>query len=151
MHHLLDRHNRERGGLEVVPCRPTWISQARDRRFGLSARGRRGAAEIQEREFELLARWFIGREALLSTAQDCRSVSGTAGEEQHAAEFDRSRRDRGRVLCLLDALGKWGDRLRVASACSRLAQLEQHRGAVSLCGRLLKRAGEQGGGPGCVP
>ena len=127
VHHLVHRQRGERGGLQHVACRAARISQGGDRRVGLAPRRRRGVADAQQRDLELLARRLPGREPLLGAAQDRRSFGGAAGEEQHAAELDRRRRDRRRVLAALDDLRQRGDRLRRAGAGVRLAELEQRR------------------------
>ena len=65
-----------------------------------------------------------------------------AGEEEHAAELDRRRGDRGRVLAALDDLRQRRDRLRCAGAGVRLAELEQDGAPVLVSGRLVEGAGE---------
>ena len=148
--HLVHRQRGERGGLQHVACRAARVSQGGDRRLGLAPGRRRRGAEAQQRDLELLACRLPGREPLLGAAQDRRSFGGAAGEEEHAAELDRRRGDRGRVLAALDDLRQRGDRLRCAGAGVRLAELEQDRGALVVSGRLLEGAGEQGGRAGCV-
>ena len=54
------------------------------------------------------------------------------------------------VLAALDDLRQRFDRLRGAGAGVRLAELEHDRSALVVSGRLLERAGEQGGRAGCV-
>ncbi len=148
--HLFHGERGERGGLQHVACRAARVSQGGDRRLGLAPGRRRGGAEAQQRDLELLACRLPGREPLLGAAQDRRSFGGAAGEEEHAAELDCRRGDRGRVLAALDDLRQRGDRLRCAGAGVRLAELEHDRGAVAVGGRLVEGAGEQGGRAGCV-
>ena len=64
-----------------------------------------------------------GREPLLCAAQNRCSLSAAAGEEEHAAELDRRRGDRSRILAALDDLGQRGDRLGCTGARVRGAAL----------------------------
>ena len=110
---------------------------------GLAPCRRRGGAQAQERDREPFACRRARREPLLGAAQDRRSVSGAAGEEEHAAELDRRHRDRCRIVGALDDLGQRGDRLRGARARVRLPELEQDGGAVGVGGWLVEGAGKQ--------
>jgi hypothetical protein len=148
--HLLHGERGERGGLQHVACRAARISQGGDRRVGLVPGRRRGGADAQQRDLELLTCRLPRRKPLLGAAQDRRSFSGAAGEKEHAAELDCCRGDRGRFLAALDDLRQRGDRLRRAGAGVRLAELKEDRGAVAVDGRLVEGAGEQRGRAGCV-
>ena len=148
--HLFHGERGERGGLQHSACRAARISQGGDRRLGLAPGRRRGVAEAQQRDLELLAYRLPGGEPFLGAAEDCRSFGGAAGKEEHAAELDCRRGDRGCVIALLDDLRQWDDRLGRAGTGVRLAELEQDRGAVAVSGRLLEGAGEQRGRAGCV-
>ena len=144
--HLVHRERGERRGLQHVACRAARVSQGGDRRLGLAPGRRRGGADAQQRDLELLACRLPGRKPLLGAAQDRRSLSRAAGEEEHAAELDRRRGDRGRVLAALDDLRQRGDRVRRAGAGVRLAELEQDRGAVG-CQREARRGRGRAGRP----
>ena len=124
VHHLVHRQRGERRRLQHAACRAARVSQRGDRRVRLAPGRRRGVADAQQRDLELLACRPPGRQPLLGAAQDRRSFSGAAGEEQHAAELDRRRGDRVFVLAVLDDLRQRGDRLRCAGAGVRLAELE---------------------------
>src|SRR5207248_9898503 len=98
-------------------------------------------------DLELLTGGLPSREPLLGAAQDRRPFSSAVGEEEHAAELDRRSSDRGGVFTALDALCKRSDRLRCAGACEGLPELEHHRCAGTLSGRVVSGTGEQGGPP----
>src|SRR5204863_23127 len=110
--HLVHGERGQRGGLQHVPCRAARISQGGDRRVRLAPGRRRGGAEAEQRDVELLACQLPGRKPLLCAAQDRHSFSDAAGEEEHAAELDCRRGDRGRALGELYDLRQRGDRLR---------------------------------------
>ena len=112
-------------------------------------RGRR-VADSEQSHVELLARRLLGREPLPGAGEDRNSLGGPSGEEEHAAQLDRRLGDRLRVLAALDDLRQRSDRLRRAGAGVRLAELEHHRVAVAVGGRLVERAGEQRGRLGGV-
>jgi hypothetical protein len=108
----------------------------------LAPRRRRGGAEAEQRDIELLARRLADGDPLLSLAQNCRSFRRAVGEEQHPAELDRRGGNRTRVLGALDDLRKRGDCLRCAGASVRLAELEKNLGSFALIRRLIKGAGK---------
>jgi hypothetical protein len=138
----------ERGGPQHSACWAARISQGGDRRLGLAPRRRRGVAEAQQRDLELLAYRLPGGEPFLGAAQDCRTFGGAAGEEEHAAELDCRRGDRGHASPC-STISDRGDRPGApARACAGRARAGPRRGRLS--GRLLEGAGEQDGRPGCV-
>ena len=55
VHHLVHRQRGERRRLQHAACRAARISQRGDRRVGLAARRRRGVADAEQRDLELLA------------------------------------------------------------------------------------------------
>ena len=104
VHHLFHRERGQRRGLQNIARRAAWISQLGDHRIGLSSGRRRGRADAQQGNLELLACRLPRRKPLLSAAQNCRSFGGAAGEEEHSAELDCSLSDCHRLLDMLDDL-----------------------------------------------